>query len=82
MSKKPKKTTRYVDPEEVIRIVRETRLKAESVNEKSEECLLGKCKHVEHKPPRTSGAKESIQRRPRGILPSLENGVRSLEDYE
>lgn len=65
---------------DIQRIVRETRRKAEASSlPLDEECAQGKCKHQEHKAPRTRGAKGG-QRRPRDVDQGFEDGVGRLED--
>lgn len=76
---RPRKTTRYASQEEIAAIVRETRLKAAK---KDEECLGGKCKHEECKPPRTQTKRHFTQRRPRDEPGANDNAVRRIEEFD
>ena len=82
MTRKSRKTTRYISQEELVAIVRETRLKAEAKAKKDDECLGGKCKHDECKPPRTRAGKHFGQRSPRDEPGSNDNAIRLIEESE
>ena len=73
------KTIRYISQEELAAIVSDTRLKAEK---KDDECLQGKCKHDECKPPRTQTKRHFTQRRPRDEPGANDNAVRRIEEFD
>jgi len=83
--RKPRPASKPLSVHEIQKLVRETRLRAEASRDK---CVCGERlltqedeeKHRLCGVPRTRGADKREQRRPKDSLPSLENGVRCLED--